>query len=216
MNCVDYIRSGELPLLASSADDRTVRLWNYEARTCISIFRGHLNNVSWVHPHPCLPILFSGSEDKKWAIIEYGEPEQKDSSASTLITTTSSINCRIAAKFERVWTVQSCLRKNDYDHDEDAVVLVALGSDLGLEIYRVPGQNVAKNTDENKTEMKEPEQVIIVKKEEENNSNNDDDEKNNTEPAKSGADESAPLLVPKNTSNNNNSSNQTDQGCVLA
>lgn len=89
VNCVDYYHGGDKPYLISGADDRTVRVWDYQNKTCVqvldgtieitsmkyiyiflqfylhcSIFiSGHTQNVSAVSFHPELPILITGSED---------------------------------------------------------------------------------------------------------------------------------------------------------
>eukprot|EP00127_Corallochytrium_limacisporum_P003893 Clim_evm3s154 gene=Clim_evmTU3s154 len=55
-----------LPLIASAADDRQVKLWRmsetkaWEVDTC----RGHFNNVSCVLFHPTMDLILSNSEDK--------------------------------------------------------------------------------------------------------------------------------------------------------
>jgi len=55
-----------LPLIASGADDRTIKLWRYtESRAWeVDTLRGHVNNVSCVLFHPHLDVLVSNSEDK--------------------------------------------------------------------------------------------------------------------------------------------------------
>lgn len=81
VNCVDYYRGGDKPYLISGADDKTVRwllycerlaislcslqvkIWDYQNKTCVITFDGHVRNVSAVCFHPELPIIISGSED---------------------------------------------------------------------------------------------------------------------------------------------------------
>jgi coatomer protein complex subunit alpha (xenin) len=55
-----------LPLIASGADDRTIKLWRYtESRAWeVDTLRGHVNNVSCVLFHPHLDVIVSNSEDK--------------------------------------------------------------------------------------------------------------------------------------------------------
>ncbi len=64
MNCLDYYPGGDKPLIVSGADDRTVKIWDYQTKTCVHTFDGHTNNVSAVCFHPRLPIIISASEDE--------------------------------------------------------------------------------------------------------------------------------------------------------
>ena len=63
VNCVDYYHAGDKPYLISGADDRLVKIWDYQNKTCVQTLEGHAQNVSSVAFHPELPILLTGSED---------------------------------------------------------------------------------------------------------------------------------------------------------
>eukprot|EP00744_Colponema_vietnamica_P001875 GILI01003044.1.p1 GENE.GILI01003044.1~~GILI01003044.1.p1 ORF type:complete len:1825 (-),score=764.15 GILI01003044.1:251-5320(-) len=63
VNCIDYFPHGDKPYLVSGADDKTVKVWDYQTKQCIQTLEGHTNNISSVVFHPELPILLSGSED---------------------------------------------------------------------------------------------------------------------------------------------------------
>jgi len=54
---------GDKPYLISGADDKTVKLWDYQARTCVQTLSDHTHNVSAVAFHPDLPIILTGAED---------------------------------------------------------------------------------------------------------------------------------------------------------
>ncbi|CAE7942175.1 unnamed protein product, partial [Symbiodinium sp. KB8] len=56
----------ELPLIASGADDRSVRLWRMSESKAweMDCLRGHFNNVSCVVFHPHKDLILSNSEDK--------------------------------------------------------------------------------------------------------------------------------------------------------
>lgn len=63
VNCVDYCHSADKPYLISGADDRTVRIWDYQTKSCVQNLEGHAQNVTAVSFHPDLPIIITGSED---------------------------------------------------------------------------------------------------------------------------------------------------------
>jgi coatomer subunit beta' len=63
VNCVDYYHGGDKPYLISGADDRLVKIWDYQNKTCVATLEGHAQNVSAVCFHPELPIILTGSED---------------------------------------------------------------------------------------------------------------------------------------------------------
>ncbi|KAI4815324.1 hypothetical protein KUCAC02_005473, partial [Chaenocephalus aceratus] len=57
VNCIDYYNGGDKPYLISGADDRLVKIWDYQT------LEGHAQNVTCVCFHPELPIILTGSED---------------------------------------------------------------------------------------------------------------------------------------------------------
>jgi coatomer subunit beta' len=63
VNCIDYYPGGDKPYLLSGADDRTVKIWDYQTKACLQTLDGHSHNVSSVCFHPRLPLIISASED---------------------------------------------------------------------------------------------------------------------------------------------------------
>lgn len=68
VNSATYHPSTEHPYIASAADDFTVKIWDYQSRTCVSTLavsttEPEPGNVSSVCFHPDLPLLITGSED---------------------------------------------------------------------------------------------------------------------------------------------------------
>ena len=63
VNCLDYYPGGDKPYLLSGADDRTVKIWDYQTKACLQTLEGHSHNVSSVCFHPRLPLIISASED---------------------------------------------------------------------------------------------------------------------------------------------------------
>ena len=46
VNCVDYYYGGDKPYLISGADDRVVKIWDYQNKTCVQSLEGHAQNIS--------------------------------------------------------------------------------------------------------------------------------------------------------------------------
>jgi coatomer subunit beta' len=63
VNCIDYYPGGDKPYLLSGADDRTVKIWDYQTKACLQTLEGHSHNVSSVCFHPRLPLIVTASED---------------------------------------------------------------------------------------------------------------------------------------------------------
>lgn len=41
----------------------TVKVWDYQTKSCIATLEGHSHNVSAVAYHPTLPLIVSAAED---------------------------------------------------------------------------------------------------------------------------------------------------------
>ncbi|CCF56134.1 hypothetical protein KAFR_0A06990 [Kazachstania africana CBS 2517] len=63
VNYVDYYPLPDKPYLVTSSDDLTVKIWDYQTKSCVATLEGHMSNVSFAVFHPTLPIIISGSED---------------------------------------------------------------------------------------------------------------------------------------------------------
>lgn len=48
----------------SGADDRLVKIWDYQTKTCVQTLEGHAQNLSCVSFHPEFPLIITGSEDR--------------------------------------------------------------------------------------------------------------------------------------------------------
>lgn len=62
-NYVDYYPHGDKPYILTSSDDRSVKVWDYQTKSCVASLEDHLSNVSFAVFHPELPLIISGSED---------------------------------------------------------------------------------------------------------------------------------------------------------
>ena len=63
VNSVSYYTGGDRPLLVSGSDDNTVRIWDYQTKSCLQVLTGHDTNVAACLFHPKIPIIISASED---------------------------------------------------------------------------------------------------------------------------------------------------------
>lgn len=123
-NCVDYYHGGDKPYLISGADDHTVRIWDYQNKTCVQVLEGHTQNVSAVCFHPELPIMLTGSEDGTVRIWHSG---------------TYRLEQSLNYGLERVWTISALKGSNN----------VAIGYDEGSIMLKVGREEPAVSMDVN-------------------------------------------------------------------
>jgi len=122
VNCVDYYYGGDKPYLISGADDRLVKIWDYQNKTCVQTLEGHAQNIASVSFHPELPIILTGSEDgtvRVWHANTY------------------RLENTLNYGLERVWSI-SCLKgSND----------VAIGYDEGSILIKLGREEPAMSMD---------------------------------------------------------------------
>uniref|UniRef100_A0A7E4ZR94 Beta'-coat protein n=1 Tax=Panagrellus redivivus TaxID=6233 RepID=A0A7E4ZR94_PANRE len=138
VNCVDFYPGDGRPYLASGSDDWQIRIWDYLARSCVSVLKGHSNNVNAViFAARGLPLLYSGSEDdtiKAWNV--------------------NSFKCESTVTFGlgRCWTASTLPKRNSIavGFDEGSAVL-AIGNEEPLvsmddsgKVVRAQGVDVYK------------------------------------------------------------------------
>jgi len=122
VNCVDYYMGGDKPYLISGADDRMVKIWDYQNKTCVQTLEGHAQNIASVSFHPELPIILTGSEDgtvKIWHANTY------------------RLENTLNYGLERVWDI-ACLRGSNN---------VALGYDEGAILIKLGREEPAMSMD---------------------------------------------------------------------
>lgn len=115
VNCVDYYSGGDKPYLISGADDRLVKIWDYQNKTCVQTLDGHSQNVTAVCYHPEKPIIMSGSEDGSLRIWHSNTYRLEDT---------------LTYNLERVWCVQAMKGSNSVaiGYDE-GTILIKMGKD---------------------------------------------------------------------------------------
>ncbi|CAE7922166.1 COPB2, partial [Symbiodinium sp. KB8] len=115
VNCLDYYHGGDKPYLISGADDATVKVWDYQTRSCVMTLEGHTGNVTGVAFHPTLPLIISGGED---------------GSVRLWHSATYKLQSSLNYSMKRVWTVAAAPDRSQVaiGFDEGAVVL-RLGND---------------------------------------------------------------------------------------
>ncbi|PRT54142.1 Coatomer subunit beta' [Wickerhamiella sorbophila] len=74
VNFVEYYPFADKPYLLTTSDDETIRIFDYQSKSCVATLSGHSSNVSFAIFHPEAPIIISGSEDstiKIWNARSY-------------------------------------------------------------------------------------------------------------------------------------------------
>lgn len=128
INCVDYYPGGDKPYLLSGADDRTVKIWDYQTKACLQTLDGHMHNVSSVCFHPRLPLIISGSEDgtvRLWHSTTY-RPE-------------STLNYGL----ERAWCIATMPDANK----------IAIGYDEGTIVLKLGNEKPVASLDTNTAKL---------------------------------------------------------------
>jgi len=116
VNCVDYYPGGDKPYVVSGADDQTIRVWDYQTRSCISVLEGHTNNVCAVAFHPRLPFILSGSEDGTVRVWH---------------NTTYRLETTLNYGFERAWAIGVNAANNKVALGfDDGTIVVKLGREV--------------------------------------------------------------------------------------
>mmetsp|Transcript_31249 Transcript_31249/g.69528 ORF Transcript_31249/g.69528 Transcript_31249/m.69528 type:complete len:1001 (-) Transcript_31249:4758-7760(-) len=110
VNCVEYFIGGDRPYLISGADDKLVKIWDYQTKACVQTLDGHAHNIAAVCFHPELPLIVTGSEDgtvKLWH------------------ATTYRLENTLDYRMERVWAIGYCKGSNSIavGYDEGAVMI---------------------------------------------------------------------------------------------
>jgi coatomer subunit beta' len=102
----------DLVLIGSKLLNRTIKIWDYQNKSCVQTIDSPAANISFAVFHPSLPLIISGSED--------GTVKLWNSSTYRLEST-------LSYGLERCWCV--AYRKNGNE--------VALGYDEGLVVLKV-------------------------------------------------------------------------------
>lgn len=61
MRVVSFLQ--EYPWILSASDDQTIRIWNWQSRSCVSILTGHNHYVMCARFHPSQDLIVSASLD---------------------------------------------------------------------------------------------------------------------------------------------------------
>jgi len=124
VNYVDYYPQADKPYLITSSDDKTIKIWDYQTKSCVATLEGHLSNVSFAIFHPELPLIVSGSED---GTIRFWN--------SNTFKLEKSINYSL----ERVWCIGILPKSN----------VIAAGFDSGFVIIKLGNEEPLFSMDSN-------------------------------------------------------------------
>uniref|UniRef100_A0A0B7B2C4 Beta'-coat protein n=1 Tax=Arion vulgaris TaxID=1028688 RepID=A0A0B7B2C4_9EUPU len=122
VNCLDYHPGGDKPYIVTGEDGGTVRIWDYQTKSCVQTLQVHSKDVNAVVFHPSLPIILSGSTDGTVRIIH-----------SNTYRLENSLNYGL----ERVWAIGCHQGSNN----------IAIGFDEGSMIIRLGQEEPAISMD---------------------------------------------------------------------
>eukprot|EP00172_Hildenbrandia_rubra_P000517 Plantae.Rhodophyta-Hildenbrandia_rubra.ctg12622.p1 GENE.Plantae.Rhodophyta-Hildenbrandia_rubra.ctg12622~~Plantae.Rhodophyta-Hildenbrandia_rubra.ctg12622.p1 ORF type:complete len:944 (-),score=142.09 Plantae.Rhodophyta-Hildenbrandia_rubra.ctg12622:380-3211(-) len=122
VNCLDYYPGGDKPYLVTGGDDKLVRIWDYQTKTCLQALEGHTHNVSSVMFLPDRPLIVSGSEDGNVILWH---------------SNTYRLETTLNYGYDRCWSI-SCMKDSNR---------VAFGFDEGLIMIRMGKDNPVASMD---------------------------------------------------------------------
>lgn len=154
VNCIDYAIAGDKPYLISGSDDKvydvisshdqTVRIWDYQTKTCIQTLEGHTENVTSVLFHPKLPIIVTGSEDgtiRIWHSVTY----RCDSYQWLMIRCEMTLNYGSG----RVWSIQYVDNSSKVDMMMEYDDQLGIGMDEGCLVIQLGSEAPIMSLDTN-------------------------------------------------------------------
>ena len=71
-----------MPWILSTSDDQTIRIWNWQSRTQISILTGHCHYVMSADFHPTKDLIVSASLDQTLRLWDYSLLRKKYTSST--------------------------------------------------------------------------------------------------------------------------------------
>ena len=112
INCLEYFTGGDKPHLITGGDDKRVKVWDYQTKSCVNTLEGHTHNISAVCFHPELPLIATGSEDGTIRLWH---------------STTYRLEQTLNYGLERVWTIAYLKGSN----------MLAIGYDEGTVLIKI-------------------------------------------------------------------------------
>ena len=130
VNCIEFFPGSDRPYLASGSDDYSIRIWDYQGKSCIRKIQGsdqrdlnfHTGNITAIRFHPKFPLLISTAEDNTvfiWNTLTFAKEKKLDCGK------------------KRGWTIDC----NDST--------LALGFDEGIVVYQFGSSPILVTSDAN-------------------------------------------------------------------
>ena len=123
---IDYVRTvffhNELPWILSCSDDQTVRIWNYQSRSCINIITGHSHYVMCAQFHPEKNYIVSCSLDSTVRIWDFSILRKK-------LTETKNASSFIGIEIECIKILEGHERGVNWVTFHPTQNIIASGSD---------------------------------------------------------------------------------------
>eukprot|EP01129_Flabellula_baltica_P013951 TRINITY_DN6585_c0_g1_i1.p1 TRINITY_DN6585_c0_g1~~TRINITY_DN6585_c0_g1_i1.p1 ORF type:complete len:935 (+),score=236.07 TRINITY_DN6585_c0_g1_i1:24-2807(+) len=123
VNSVSYYFAGDKPYLISGSDDKTVKVWDYQTKSCVRTIDGHSDNVSCAMFHPHLPLIITGSEDGNVRLYN---------------SSTFRLERVLSYEWDRVWCMAVQTTSNN----------IALGFEKGIMMIKVGTERPAASMDQ--------------------------------------------------------------------
>ncbi|KAJ0727667.1 putative transcription factor WD40-like family [Helianthus annuus] len=140
---LDYIRTVQFqPWIVSASDDQTIRIWNWQSRTCISVLTGHNHYVMCALFHPKEDLVVSAPLDQTVRVWDIGALKKKTASPADDILQLSQMNTDVFGGVNAVvkYVLEGHDRGVNWASFHPTIPLIVSGADnRQVKIWRMNG-----------------------------------------------------------------------------